>query len=219
MITRFGLIGAGGFSREVLPLIRDQLANSFAHGEYEIYLVDKEASPTSLIQGHRLISESEFYDLPGRKLFNVSVANSKTREQICRNAQAHGCEPLTVVSRWAQNLADNRIEDGAIICGFSTITASAKIGKFFHSNIYSYVAHDCQIGDFVTLAPRVSCNGNVVIGDHAYIGTGAILKQGTPDKPLVIGEGAIVGMGAIVTKDVAPGATVVGNPARPLERK
>ena len=70
-----------------------------------------------------------------------------------------------------------------------------------------------------TFAPAVKCNGNVHIGDHAYIGTGAILKQGTPDKPLRIGAGAVVGMGAVVTKDVPDGVTVIGNPARPLERK
>ena len=74
------------------------------------------------------------------------------------------------------------------------------------------------VGGFVTFAPRVHCNGNVVIEDHAYIGTGAILKQGQPGKPLVIGRGAVLGMGAVVTKSVAPGATVVGNPARLMER-
>ncbi len=73
-----------------------------------------------------------------------------------------------------------------------------------------------MVGDFVTFAPGVHCNGNVVIEDHAYIGTGAILKQGQPGKPLVIGRGAVVGMGAVVTKSVAAGATVVGNPARAM---
>lgn len=57
-----------------------------------------------------------------------------------------------------------------------------------------------------------------MIGDGAYIGTGAVIKQGTPDRPLRIGAGAVVGMGAVVTRDVAPGMTVVGNPARPLEK-
>ena len=70
-----------------------------------------------------------------------------------------------------------------------------------------------------TFAPGVFCNGNVHVGDHAYVGTGAMLRNGTPDRPLVIGEGAVVGMGAVVTKDVAPHTTVVGNPARVLERR
>lgn len=73
-----------------------------------------------------------------------------------------------------------------------------------------------MIGDFVTFASRVICNGNVHIHDHAYIGTGAVIRQGTPDKPLIIGKGAVVGMGAVVTKDVPAGVTVVGNPAKVL---
>lgn len=80
------------------------------------------------------------------------------------------------------------------------------------------MAHDCVVGDFVTFTPRVCCNGYVHIEDHAYIGTGAVLKQGRPGQPLVIGRGAVVGMGAVVTKSVPPGATVVGNPARVMER-
>lgn len=71
------------------------------------------------------------------------------------------------------------------------------------------MAHDSVLGDFM-------CNGNVVVEDHAYIGTGAVIKQGQPGQPLVIGRGAVVGMGAVVTKSVPPGATVVGNPARVL---
>jgi len=63
------------------------------------------------------------------------------------------------------------------------------------------------------------CNGNVHVEDYAYIGAGAVIKQGSPSAPLVIGRGAVVGMGAVVTKSVPPGVTVVGNPARPLSKK
>ncbi|OAP41618.1 maltose acetyltransferase [Sinorhizobium glycinis] len=51
----------------------------------------------------------------------------------------------------------------------------------------------------------------VMIGRDVWIGGGAILLAG-----VTIGDSAIVGAGAVVTRDVAPGATVVGNPARVL---
>lgn len=51
----------------------------------------------------------------------------------------------------------------------------------------------------------------VTLGEDVWIGGGAILLPG-----VTVGEGAIVGAGSVVTRDVAPGATVVGNPARPV---
>jgi acetyltransferase-like isoleucine patch superfamily enzyme len=59
----------------------------------------------------------------------------------------------------------------------------------------------------------------VVIEDGAYIGAGAIIKQGSSMNPLTIGKNAIIGMGAIVTKDVEPNSTVIGNPAKLIKRK
>lgn len=112
----------------------------------------------------------------------------------------------------------NEVGEGAVLCDFVTITANAKIGKSFQANIYSYVAHDCVIGDYVTFAPGVHCNGNIHIGDYAYIGTGAVFTQGKNDKPLTVGEGAIVGMGAVVTKPVPPYTVVAGNPAKPIRK-
>lgn len=47
------------------------------------------------------------------------------------------------------------------------------------------------------------------VAKGASIGSGAVICPG-----VTVGEGAMVGAGAVVTKDVPPGATVVGNPAR-----
>ncbi|MGE4529022.1 MAG: sugar O-acetyltransferase [Rhodospirillaceae bacterium] len=47
------------------------------------------------------------------------------------------------------------------------------------------------------------------IGDDVWIGGGAIVLPG-----VTIGDGAIVGAGSVVTRDVPPGVTVYGNPAR-----
>ena len=105
------------------------------------------------------------------------------------------------------------IGPGALFSPFTVVTSNVRIGSHFHCNLYSYVEHDCLIGDFVTFAPAVRCNGNVSIGDGAYIGSGAIIRQG-----LTIGAGAVVGMGAVVTRDVPAGETWVGNPAKSLRR-
>ncbi|MGH7040149.1 MAG: sugar O-acetyltransferase [Stellaceae bacterium] len=51
----------------------------------------------------------------------------------------------------------------------------------------------------------------VRIGRHVWIGGGAILLPG-----VTVGDGAIIGAGSVVTRDVAAGATVAGNPARPI---
>lgn len=49
----------------------------------------------------------------------------------------------------------------------------------------------------------------IAVGKNVWIGGGAILLPG-----ITIGDDAIVGAGSVVTRDVAAGATVVGNPAR-----
>ena len=60
------------------------------------------------------------------------------------------------------------------------------------------------------------CNGNVHIGKNVYIGTGAIIKQGKPNKPLIIGDNAKIEAGSYVTKNVEPNSTVLGYPAKKL---
>ena len=138
---------------------------------------------------------------------------------MCSSDLASGAAPFSIRALNGVCMSGNEIGEGAILCPFTTITSNATIGRFFHANIYSYVAHDCRVGDFVTFAPNVHCNGRVIVEDHAYVGTGAILREGSDERPLVIGRGAIVGMGAVVTKSVAPFTTVVGNPAAPLSKK
>lgn len=51
------------------------------------------------------------------------------------------------------------------------------------------------------------------VGDHVWIGGGAIILPG-----VTIGDAAVVGAGSVVTRDVAAGAVVAGNPARPIPR-
>lgn len=214
----YGIIGAGGFGREVLPLAREQIGR-FSQGEFQIVFVD-DGSKETIVNDTAVITSAEFKSIPStNKFFNIAIGNSSARENIAADMVSAGVKPFSISSTSSSLTLDaNVIGEGAILCPFTIITSNVIIGKYFHANIYSYVAHDCIIGDFVTFAPGVKCNGNVTIQNHAYIGTGAIIKQGTPERPIVIGEGAVIGMGAVVTKSVPAGSVVVGNPAKPLRK-
>lgn len=217
----YGVIGVGGFGREVMPLVEHWLCkwDASEHDSESVFVVeDQYEIAHKRVNGHRVMSMTDFLSASvSERRFNIAIGNSGVRERIANNIPAEVAKPFSIIAPNHVSLHGNSIGEGAILCSFTQITSNATIGQFFHGNIYSYVAHDCVIGDFVTFGPGVMCNGHVVIEDHAYIGTGVVIRDGT-DKPLVIGRGAVVGMGAVVTKSIAPGATVVGNPAKPMVR-
>ncbi len=219
MKTAYAIIGAGGYGREVLPLVRAALAEQLQSGTAELFFAAEGIETSSLVNGTPLISLHAFMALPGERYFTIAIGNSSVRERISQLCVGAGMQPFQTMAGNVLILDGNTIGEGAIFSPFSMVTSNATIGKHFHANIYSYVAHDCVIGDYVTFAPGVKCNGNVVIEDHVYVGTGAVIREGSASKPLRIGRGAVIGMGAVVTRDVPPGVTVIGNPARPMERK
>ena len=149
----------------------------------------------------------------------IAISDTKLRNKIYTNLKEKGLNFPNIIHKSCFISASSTIEESSIICPFVTITSNVIIGKNFQANIYSYVAHDCVIGNNVTFAPSVKCNGNVIIEDDVYIGTGAIIHQGKTNKPLKIGKGAVIAAGAVVTKSVPSNITVFGNPAIELTKE
>ncbi|WP_180104987.1 acetyltransferase [Acinetobacter sp. YH12108] len=218
MIEVYAIYGASGCGRSLMPVARQQLQRQNINAE--IYFIDDSLIEEMTVNGHTALNYAAFKALKAdKKTVLIAIANSQIREKIAKKLEQDAIELWTVQADNVVLMDEVEIAAGAALSPFVTITSNIKIGKCFHANLYSYVEHDCVIGDYVTFAPGVKCNGNIHIQDHAYIGAGAVIKQGIPDRPLVIGKGAVVGMGAVVTKSVPPGVTVVGNPARILEKK
>ena len=198
----------GGHAREFARLVR------IANPGHDVIFIDDGG-----VDG--AVSYQQALALKGDQPAQVSIGFSDGRLRRRKTAQVlqDGFSLLDVIAPTAI-VGDNvTIGAGAILSDFSMVTADAKIGRSFHANMYSYITHDCVVGDFVTLAPRVSVNGRVVIEGDVYIGTGATILPGNAQAPITIGKGAVIGAHALVTRDVAPGVTVVGAPARPFEKK
>ncbi|MEE9433219.1 MAG: acetyltransferase [Sphingorhabdus sp.] len=204
-----GIYGAGGCGRGVMPLARQ----AYGHN-HKLLFVDDQLSGES-INGHQTLSFDEFAALEDDdKAISLAIANGKIREKLDKKSGDAGIAFTDIHAAQMVHMDAADVGVGSIFSPFTTLTSNIRIGRHFHCNLYSYVEHDCIIGDFVTFAPAVRCNGNVRIGDRAYIGSNAVIKQG-----VIVGEDAVIGMGAVVTKDVGRGQTVVGNPARPLDPK
>lgn len=86
-----------------------------------------------------------------------------------------------------------------------------------------HIGDDTQVGpmvqiltadhprDATTRAKGLEFGRPIRIGRNVWIGGGALILPGVR-----VGDDAVIGAGAVVTRDVAPGVTVAGNPARPL---
>ena len=218
MTKLYAVYGASGCGRSLMPVARQQLARE--SDASEIVFIDDALESVAEVNAHRAMNYLAFLnETASEKYVQIAIANSHVREKIAQRLKMDGIQLWSIIADNVVLMDQLELAEGSALSPFVTIGSNVRIGKCFQANLYSYVEHDCVIGDFVTFAPGVKCNGNIHIEDHVYIGAGAVIKQGTPAQPLVIGRGAVVGMGAVVTKSVPAGVTVVGNPARILTSK
>ena len=142
-----------------------------------------------------------------------SVGSSALRRKVYVAGRALGFRFPALVHP-SSIFTNIRLDEGVQVMAGAILQAGVTVGENALINTGVIVDHDCHIGAHSHLAPGVTLSGSVHVNRNIFVGTGAVLIQGVS-----IGEYAIVGAGAVVTKDVAPGITVIGNPAQPLKKK
>lgn len=211
-----GLYGAGGFGREVMSVLASDVHNvlhDYTSGTNLLCFIDDDPNLNE-IQGKKVLSSDQFFALESRnKFFNVTIANPKIRKNIVSKFANSKVKPISLVFSKYLNLSDSIIEEGVIIMPQTIISTSVKIGKFSQINFNSYIAHDCNIEEFVTISPSVTCCGHVTIKEGAFIGAGATIRQGVAGSPRLIGIGSKLGIGSNLLTDLPDFKTFAGNPA------
>ncbi len=206
------ILGAGGFGREVLWLIRS-LGASPADTELDVVgFVDDDPAKAGLtvcdvpvLGGTRALRE-EFDHL---YLCVCGHGDPAVKRELVETTRDY-VKGFPVVAHPSVKQSEYvAIGAGSILTANCVLTTQITLGEFVTVNLACTIGHDVEIGDYVTLAPGVHVSGNVRIGEGVKIGTGAVLLPS-----VAIGPDTIVGAGAVVTKDLPSGVVAVGVPAR-----
>ncbi len=211
------IYGAGGHAREVAWLIQDCSRVSAAY-EVAGFIDDNPATHGKILNGIPVMGLQAARERFPQARVVGGVGSPATRQRLMEKAAASGFAFETVIHPQVERSQWIEIGEGTVICCGSVLTTNIFLGRHVQINVACTVSHDAIMGDFATLAPGVHVAGCVHLGRRVWVGTGAVLINGTQDAPIVVGDDAVIGAGACVTKNVAAGVTVVGVPAKPLVR-
>ena len=110
-------------------------------------------------------------------------------------------------------IIEDDVEIGCNVCVDRATFGSTMIRRGTKIDNLVQIAHNDVIGEDVILTGQVGLSGSVTIGNRVMMGG----QSGAIDH-VTIGDDARVGAATPVTKDVPPGQTVWGFPARPIQR-
>ena len=203
------IFGAGGFGREVAWLAR----KIYGDGIRMSFLVNRPDLVGSVVNGI-LVSDVEKFaaNAPGTPTV-VGIGDPKGRQACTEICKSFGLQLVSLVHPGVEASETVSVGRGSVVCAGSILTTEIRIEEHVQINLNCTVGHDVEIGEFSTLAPGVHVSGRVRLGKRVYVGSGAVIINGTEDRPLVVGDDAVIGAGACVIRNVESQSLMVGVPA------
>lgn len=142
--------------------------------------------------------------------FTVGLASPRHRPDAYRALAAQGfARVATLVDPTAVVASTVTVGHGVYVNAAAVVASHTVLGCAVNVNRSASLGHDNILGWGASIGPGATTGGHVRIGAHTLLGVGSVVRP-----EVVIGPHCTVGAGAVVIRDVEPGSTVVGNPAR-----
>jgi sugar O-acyltransferase (sialic acid O-acetyltransferase NeuD family) len=207
------ILGAGGMGQEVADLVLAAAADGsgcrlVGFIDDDTSLHGREVLGLPVLGDHNWLADRRF-------AVALGVGTPAARRRAWATLQAAGAvQAPALVHPTAYVGLGVELSTGTVVAAHSTLTADVVVGRFGIVNVGATVSHNARLGDFVTVAPGAHLAGDVHVGEGADVGIGASVTQGNR-----IGDWAVVGAGTVVIADVEANTTVVGCPARIVDRR
>lgn len=210
---RLVVIGAAGFGREVLDVVDALVATSRPKLQL-VGVVDDNPLEENLDRLARrganyLGTVGDWLEVEDDGLFVIGIGDPAVRQRLAEICQARGRLAATLLHPSATLGYGVGYGPGTVVCAGVQISNEVQLGGHVHLNPNATIGHDAVLGDYVSVNPGAVVSGECQVEAGSLIGAGAVILQQRR-----VGAGALVGAAACVTRNVDPGDTVMGVPAR-----
>ncbi len=208
------LIGASEHAKVVMDIVEKE-------GRHEIFgLIDTYKPAGGEIFGYKILGAEDML----ANLFKdgkvcggiVTIGDNWTRHKVVERIKSlapnflfvNAIHPSAILARGVT------IGAGTVVMPGVVVNSESKIGEHCILNTQVSLDHDCEVGDFASLAPGVVTGGNVCIGKFSAVSLGAKIIHGVS-----IGEQTVLGAGAVAVKNIPSYCVAYGVPARVMRKR
>ena len=204
------IVGAGGFGREIAATVG---AINRREPRFDLlgFCDDAAGARGRVVAGLPVLGTIE--DVAAGSAapvrFFCAVGSNEAREKVAERGRARGWLAAGIIDPSAVVGPRTEVGEGAYIAALCVVSVDVRIGRHAILNQACSLGHDAMIGDFAQICPGARVSGFAKVGRSAFMGSNAVLGPGG-----TLGDGSVLGASSFATREVPPGATAMGNPAR-----